>query len=632
MAVDQYLEVTQVSQNIASNSSVIRIRWTTTQSGGSYNNNLETAFIDVYVNGVKEYALMANYKLTANTTVTVYDDTVTVTHNDAGECTVRVTGWMDTGTSAGLLEPYANLTLDPIYRSATLTASNGTLGTAQTLKITADSPTFKYRLIYNCGGTEGYISGSDSSYSTATSISWTPPLSLAAENTYGTSVSVKLTLQTYASDGTYIGTTTATISCAIPASVKPSCTVAVSDATDYTSQYGKPVQGLSKLNIKVTPTTSYGSPIESYSISADGSKYTSAEVTTGVLRNSGELTISATVKDARTRSGSASAKLDVLPYSAPTVIKLQVHRCDQDGTENDQGEYIRVTFSARVTNLGGSNSARYVLRYKDAEAGSFTTVSLTDLNNTYTVTDYEFVFAADSNLTYDVEILASDDHGSGSRATTASTAFTLLNWHKSGTGFGIGKVSGQENTMEVALIADFQGPVHGNVYGLGQLPAIPAGADFDDYLTPGVFAVQLSTHANSISNMPLKRAGRLVVAASQGRYSTSGVYQYVEQRFIPFDFGQGGQAAWVRLIQVNSNGNWTFGSWYSEAIQAYPVGSIYLAYGTTDPATLFGGTWTRITDSLLRAASTSDTIGSTAQVASGSGRTYVNIAVWRRTA
>ena len=36
----------------------------------------------------------------------------------------------------------------------------------------------------------------------------------------------------------------------------------------------------------------------------------------------------------------------------------------------------------------------------------------------------------------------------------------------------------------------------------------------------------------------------------------------------------------------------------------YPVGSIYMSVNSTDPGTLFGGTWVRLTDTFLLAAGT----------------------------
>lgn len=45
--------------------------------------------------------------------------------------------------------------------------------------------------------------------------------------------------------------------------------------------------------------------------------------------------------------------------------------------------------------------------------------------------------------------------------------------------------------------------------------------------------------------------------------------------------------------------------------QIYPVGSIYMSVSSTDPGTLFGGTWQRIQDTFLLAAGTNHAAGST---------------------
>lgn len=46
-------------------------------------------------------------------------------------------------------------------------------------------------------------------------------------------------------------------------------------------------------------------------------------------------------------------------------------------------------------------------------------------------------------------------------------------------------------------------------------------------------------------------------------------------------------------------------------LDAYPVGSIYMSVNSTDPGTLFGGTWEQIQDRFLLAAGTSYTAGAT---------------------
>lgn len=538
MGVSQSFTVTKVSQDVNSNTSVIRIKWKSTQSGSSYNNVLNTCSVKVYANDVKVGdTIYVNYKLTANTTVTIYEGDIEVPHNDAGECTVKVTGWMDTGISAGEINHSKTLELPMIPRSSTLSGSNGTLGTAQKLVIDRQSTTFKHRITYNCGEQSGYVNGS-TDFITGDSYTWTPPLSLAAENTTGTSVSVKLSLWTYTSSGTHVDTKTLTLSYTIPASVIPTISqITITDTTDHSATYGQPVQGLSKLKIQVETTKAYGSDITEYTIEANGVKYSTNPAETDVLKGSDELTVNVTVKDQRGRTGTKSKSVYALAYAPPNVTALEVHRCNQDGTDNDKGLYVRVMFSAEVTKLNGLNTAAYRLRYyQSGEPNSATEVTFPALNNVYKVTDQTFIFAADENTSYAAEVTVTDRHSSYTRSTSASTAFTLVNYHPSGKGIGFGKVSERENAAEFALdIYDKNGDtVHG----------------------------------------------------------------------------------WKTLIDL-----------------LMPVGSIVMRYDMTNPGTLYPGTtWTQITARVLRAVNAGGTIGGEGTIADGSGRTYIDVAVWKRTA
>ena len=67
----------------------------------------------------------------------------------------------------------------------------------------------------------------------------------------------------------------------------------------------------------------------------------------------------------------------------------------------------------------------------------------------------------------------------------------------------------------------------------------------------------------------------------------------------------------------------------------YPVGSIYWSYTHTSPASLFGGTWTRISPYFLYAAGSTATIGETGLMNMDSATNsahFIKVAAWRRTA
>lgn len=673
MAVSQEYYVEQVSQSIANNSSVIRIMWLSTQSGGSYNNNANTAWVNVRANGTLVRTFSPTYKLTANTTVTVIDTTLTVPHDAEGKCEVSVNFYMETGISAGTIDETRTLTLSTIPRASTLTAPNGTLGQAMTLQINRKASSFKHRITFNCGEFSGYVAGSGSSYTTATSISWTPQIAYSRVNTEGTTVQIQLTLQTYSADGTHVGTDTKTITCAIPESVKPSCSLEVTDASGYSDIYGQPVQGLSKLRAKVTAVESYGSPISTYNVSVGGVQFVGSDITTQELWFSGQASIQATVKDKRGRSGTASTSINVLAYIAPSISKLSVIRCDEDGVENAQGKFVAVLFSAAITSLNGKNTAQYTLRFKAPTSETYTEIALTDLTGVYTVTDYRYIFEADNNNTYDVQIVAADNHGSATRSTSASTAFAFMDWHKSGTGLAFGKLSEKEYTLEVALAAEFSQPIvqMGNAYSAfipeGGQNAGSTGYDLMARITiAGTYAnapltfvftrrgamLPMTVHFSFVDGNTLDPAlgFRTIEGENYGAYlvkSGTSTWDLYVARGGAYDFIT--LQSWHMAQYMASRVNVTFPGTFASSLPAgatqimptfprilldliYPVGTVLVRYDLQDPGLIFGGTWSQITARVLRAVGTGGTIGGEGTIATGSGRTYVDVAVWRRTA
>jgi hypothetical protein len=607
------------SQSIVNNTTTITWKMELiATSSGRIDSNVGKPWT-VTINGTT-YTGTSNISISNNTTKTLAAGTVTIAHNSDGTKTfdfsfsqvfrIDFDGWIATVSGSG------SGTLDAIPRKSTLTASNGTLGTALTLTVNRQSSSFTHTITYKCGAATGTIATKSSS----TSISWTPPMTLANQKINGTSVSITFTITTYL-DSTDMGSNTKSISCAIPSGVKPTCTFTLEDTTGWDDTYGQPVQGLSKIKVKVNAATVYGSPIASYDVSIDGSRYMKAEFTTGALKESGDSPIVAVVTDARGRTGSASYTMKVLAYAPPKVSKLTVHRCDEDGTENDQGEFIRVTFSAAITALNNKNTATYTLRYKKTTASSFTAVELTDLAGVYSLSNHEHVFAADGSGSYEVEIEAKDRHGKASRGTSASTAFTLMNWGPDGTSIGLLKVAERENAVDVGGDIYLNGNAIYGAHGMHDTR--------DDNETPEWY---MATYGKGTvwEFKQLNKIGFTNPAATYGPMQT----------IIPWQDSSGGLPRQViyenrtRWTRVASSAT-TWGAWQSDALLAYPVGSVYIAYNHTDPATLFGGTWERLENTLLWATTPGGVIGwvsAQAAKATSGGYAFTQVSIWRRTA
>lgn len=490
MAVSISLSITQNSQSITNNTSNVTVKVTAKCTSGSYN-ALGTATGTITIDGTSYSFSKIKFNTGEATTWsgTVMTKTVDVSHNSDGTKTLSCSASLVTKVSSGTVKCSGSKTLTTIPRKSTLSVGNGTLNTAQTLTVTRQATSFTHTITVTCGSASTTICAK----STSTSISFTPPLSWASQNTTGTSVSVTYTITTY-NGTTSVGSNSYTKTCSIPASVKPSVSIAVTDPMGYADTYGGFLKGLSKFKVVLTATQSYGSAIASYKTTANGSTYTASSFTTGVLASSGTLTVSSTVTDKRSRTGTASKSLTVLNYTKPLITALSVHRCNADGTANDQGEYVQVVFSSSVTSLSSKNTAAYKLEYKKTSESTYTAVTLTSYANNYAVSNGSYIFAADSGSSYNVRVTVTDNFDSNAKATSASTGFTIMHWLASGLGMAIGKVAELTGVLDIGFKTRFFGGIlH---------PVLEPETDLNDVLTPNTYVgANVSTYR--YGNCPL---------------------------------------------------------------------------------------------------------------------------------
>lgn len=400
-----------------------------------------------------------------HSTVVVGSGTVTVAHNSDGTKTLNYS-YSITSLSYSYLPGGQNasgsMTLTALAKPSQPscvtwpehTQNVGNFGDTISIHMNRQSSSFTHTVRYAYGDRTGTIATN-----VTTGTTWKIPLTFMDLIPNDLSGSGTIYADTYNSDGDLVGTRWCGFTAKVPTSVKPTCSLQVLDATDTKDTYGSLVKGLSKLYVKTTGKGAYSSTIESYTVNANGARYTGDEITTGFLTDSGTTKVTATVTDSRGRtSAQASASFSVTDYNKPDVTALSVRRCDEDGTINNRGNYIKATFSAAVTALDSKNSASYSLRYKKTSEGTsgwktilLSTYKNKDYTKVFTVTNENIIFAATSDSAYNVEVVASDLHYSGSRSTTASTAFTLAHYNAKGDGLSFGEVDDEPETMTNAL-------------------------------------------------------------------------------------------------------------------------------------------------------------------------------------
>ena len=369
----------------------------------------------------------------------------TVSNKTSGTTVVSFNLYSGSGSTRNDTYGYS-MAVDPA--ASLLTAPSGTLGTALTLAVTKYNTSFTHTISYVCGTAKGDVCTNSSATSVAWNTSNGNTVALASQNTAGQSVKVVFTIVTY-SGTTEVGRNTATCTMSIPSTVKPSVALTVADAAGYLSTYGAYVQGKSKLTITATPTLAYGSPIKTYTITADDKTYTTSPVTTDVLHNKGTLAVTAKVTDDRTNSSeTASTNITVLEYASPAVT-VTAYRCNSSGTTDPEGAYMKFGFSATISSLNGKNSATYSISYK-ADSGAATTVTGNGL--TYTSDK----IACDVSKIWTIEVTVSDKLSSTTKAAVIPIAFTLMDFYSTGKGIAFGKVGTREG-FDCAMAAYFSG-------------------------------------------------------------------------------------------------------------------------------------------------------------------------------
>lgn len=451
----------QNSQSVANNTTNIGWKMELISGNGSLSKKDRTW--TVTIDG-KEYTGKVDVKISANSTQTLASDTATVNHNDDGSKTFSYSfsqqfaltlnngNYMGTysGAGADTLTTIARASQPSLVTYPNTTQNIGDFGEEFSIHMNTASQSFTHTVRYEYGSRSGTIATG-----VVNGTTWVVPLEFMNDIPDATSGSGRIYADTY-SGSTKIGTKYTGFTANVPASAKPKCTIQVLDNTTIQATYGNLVKGLSKLYVKTNFFGSYGSTVDKYNVTANGVKYDKAEIVTGVLSKSGTTTIEATVTDSRGRtSDKASASFTVLDYSPPKISSLSVHRCNEDGTANDRGEYVEILFSGEVTPLNNKNTATYTIRYKKSSATSWTNL-VTDANgqtpnalaNNYAVSNQSYIFQADGSSSYDVEVTVRDNHNSDTRPTSASTAFTLINYHPSGNAIRFGGVAEEENSFQ----------------------------------------------------------------------------------------------------------------------------------------------------------------------------------------
>lgn len=392
-------------------------------------------------------------KITVGNSITIATITKTISHNADGSCPSQsVAATFDlSGTTLGMGSVRAAISIDDIPRAGIITLESTSVNMGDVLQITLSNyyNDFTYDLIYIFeNGDTVTIANSISK-----TFSWTIP-NLAKYIPNAPSGICILKCMTYNGDE-FIGLSTASVTITVPdtSTYLPSAIPARTEITDLNKTVGGYVKTLSKLKFTLTTNGRYGATIVSRVIKVNGETFTSAPAETDFLKYAGENIAEFTVTDSRGKSTTVTSKFNVLDYNKPYISSFSVDRLENN--------YVQATVNAGITDIN-TNTAKYSIRYTKKGDTTVNGYAISDkdvsLNKSYKIP------RVDGNSQYTFEFVVSDLWNTATLSYDVGTEFALIDYNASGTGLAIGKVSEDENALEIALPLKFSGNVLADMF------------------------------------------------------------------------------------------------------------------------------------------------------------------------
>lgn len=435
----------------------------------------------VTINGTAvSFSITSSQKITQNSNTLLGSGSVVVYHNDDGSKNVTISAYASIpGASLTLGTTSATVALDTIARASvpTLNASTFTITKANSnfMRIYTNwkSSSFTHHIYYSFNGSSEVCLGSGiTDY-----YDWYFPNTLANNIPNAASGTGYIRLYTF-NGGTNIGSRTVSFTMQVDEKFIPSAVLEIADAAGYFEQYGKYIQGNSKVTGIIIAEGCYGSTIKSYKTTFDGKTFTDAEFTTDVIIGKDELNLEVIVTDSRGRTCTLKESISVYEYKPPKIISINAKRCQEYNVNELGDDYLGVVFNSEVTSLDSQNLVKYELDYKKTTEDSYTTISLSDYTNMHEVEGYA-IFAADDDA-YNIILRITDAFGTTEKKINGPSISVLISKLKYNLGLAFGKLAELSGVLDIGFKTRFHG-------GLLRM-VLEEGTNLDELKTPNTYA------------------------------------------------------------------------------------------------------------------------------------------------
>ena len=390
--------LTQVSQDIANNQSVVRYLVKITTSGQSHNdNNITTTY---YIDGVK---YTKTHKLPLNSTTTVADKTVTIQHSSDGTRSVSANFSTPTQISAGTMTGSKTLTLQTIPRASQITVNDANIGSSTNIVINKATDVFTTTLWYKTDSDNDWIKIVDKTSNQV--YGWTVPTSFYSKIPNNKTLVCYFKADTY-NDDTYIGTSS-NVSATFTATGNP--IINSSSAEDVNSTTTAQTGDSSKMilyvsDVRITINASGQNSASISSIKVNNSSVSNGEITFyGATTN----VFNIEVIDSRGYSTYQTLTMTSVNYVNLTLNATIKRNQPTDGKVNISynGNYYNGSFGNNNNSL--TVQYRYVEKGQDINQAQWQSLSPTISGNSYSQSNYQ-ISGFDYQKQYDFQIRAYD--------------------------------------------------------------------------------------------------------------------------------------------------------------------------------------------------------------------------------
>lgn len=375
---------------------------------------------------------------------TIVTKTMTVEHDSDGEKEQLIYWkWGVNSPWGGFENPSGSIKIKlPTIERATkpkISAYEQFCGKTVIISTPRVSSSFKHKITYI---TNDKITGTIAS-DVDTSYTWTIPFSLCNKMPDSTAMIVTIKCQTLKGT-TVVGEHSVKLTVKVPDSVIPTISSISTTETNENNKLGAFVQNKTRLNVAIDCMGAYGSVIQSITTKINGAIYKGDVFTSKLLNENGELDITTSIIDSRGRKATKTIKIDVLPYFSPRITLFNAERCNSDGTLNDSGEFVKITYKYAIAPLDGMNEKNVVIEYEDS--GSYTTLKTINeySQNSFFITAQKF----DINKTYKARIKINDIFAERESLDDILSEQVIVDIKANGKGLAFGKVSEKDETIE----------------------------------------------------------------------------------------------------------------------------------------------------------------------------------------